>query len=94
MKDEELKAQIALGLINPAEIRPLLIWGIQDPELLDNLAKIFYGAIEKQFTENGHWPTRDQARVHEEFLNNPNTSTATRIYINNILLMNVKNDTD
>jgi hypothetical protein len=53
MTDAELKAQIALGLIKPEHIEPILVWGIQDPELLENLAKIFYsGYLEYHMIEH------------------------------------------
>ncbi len=86
MTDNELKAQIALGLVNPEDIEPILIWGVQDAELLHDLAKIFYGHLLRMKTDSeysGWIPSkRRHDIVHENFLNNPNTDTKTRIYIN------------
>lgn len=97
MTDAELKAQIALGLIKPEHIAPILIWGIQDSELLENLAKIFYhGYLEyhtiefsinnsNDCTEQQYKYYRDADLVHTQFLNNAYTNNETRIYINEIV---------
>ena len=79
MTDNELKIQITLGLIDPENIEPILIWGVQDTELLYALTKIFYGHLlcMKNDPEHSGWipSKRRHDIVHENFLNNPNIYT-------------------
>ena len=95
MTDNELKTQVALGLIDPKEIGPNLIWSIVDSELLHSLAEIYFNHLLKEADENPgcmdntYWinsPERQRNKVYMNFLSNPHTSVKTRAYINSILL--------
>lgn len=84
MTNEELKSQIALGLIKIEEIDPILIYNLDNSKLLHSLAKIFYRNLLHQLKDEGwdNFIRKWHDSMHEHFLTNPNTSNETRILIN------------
>lgn len=89
MTENELRMQIALGLIDPTDIDPWLIWNLKDSIFIHQLAELFYNNLLSSWRSlarpHNSVYLNKYRRIHEQFLNNPNTNLATRKYINSVI---------